>query len=134
MSTARAGGASPRHTAARAWNARVRTDDDGYFYYLGRAGAMIKTAGANVAPPEVERAISAVTGAPAYVLGLPEMTRGEIVAAVVVADDPAACPRAVWLTLRAAARAASRRWGERAGQPARAFFFGRLPLGHPGNM
>ncbi|MCB9438843.1 MAG: long-chain fatty acid--CoA ligase [Mycolicibacterium sp.] len=69
----------------------VRTDDDGYFYYLGRAGAMIKTAGANVAPPEVERAISAVTGAPAYVLGLPEMTRGEIVAAVVVADDPAAC-------------------------------------------
>ncbi len=40
----------------------VRTDDDGFVYFIGRRGAMIKTAGANVAPAEVEKAIAKVTG------------------------------------------------------------------------
>ncbi len=40
----------------------VRTDADGFVYFIGRKGAMIKTAGANVAPAEVERAIAKVTG------------------------------------------------------------------------
>lgn len=34
----------------------VRVDDDGFVYYLGRRGSMIKTAGANVSPAEVEKA------------------------------------------------------------------------------
>ena len=38
----------------------VRTDADGFVYFVGRSGAMIKTAGANVAPAEVERAIAKV--------------------------------------------------------------------------
>jgi acyl-CoA synthetase (AMP-forming)/AMP-acid ligase II len=68
----------------------VRTDDDGFVYFIGRKGAMIKTAGANVAPAEVERAIAKVTGGTvAYVLGLPDPERGHLVAAVVVLDDPA---------------------------------------------
>ena len=38
----------------------VRTDADGFVYFIGRRGAMIKTAGANVAPAEVEKAIAKV--------------------------------------------------------------------------
>ncbi|MCV7188598.1 class I adenylate-forming enzyme family protein [Mycolicibacterium thermoresistibile] len=67
----------------------VRIDTDGYHYFLGRRGAMIKTAGANVAPAEVEQAISRITGGPAHVLGLPDAERGQVVAAVVVVDDVA---------------------------------------------
>jgi acyl-CoA synthetase (AMP-forming)/AMP-acid ligase II len=68
----------------------VRVDTDGFVYFLGRRGAMIKTAGANVAPAEVERAIAKVTGgAVAHVLGLPDPERGQVVAAVVALDDGA---------------------------------------------
>ena len=67
----------------------VRVDDDGFFYFLGRRGSMIKTAGANVSPIEVERAILAVSGMAAHVLGLPDSERGQIVAAVVVIPDGA---------------------------------------------
>jgi acyl-CoA synthetase (AMP-forming)/AMP-acid ligase II len=63
----------------------VRADADGYLYYAGRRSAMIKTAGANVAPAEVEKAIAAVTGGTvAHVLGLPDPDRGEVVAAALV--------------------------------------------------
>ncbi|MBU9764279.1 acyl--CoA ligase [Mycobacterium sp. TNTM28] len=65
----------------------VRVDDDGYFYFLGRAGSMIKTAGANVTPGEVEKALAAL-GYPAHVLGLPDAQRGQVVAAVIVSDAP----------------------------------------------
>lgn len=68
----------------------VRTDDDGFVYFVGRRGAMIKTAGANVAPAEVEKAIAKVTGgAVAHVVGLPDADRGQIVAAVIVVADGA---------------------------------------------
>ncbi|MEZ0365066.1 class I adenylate-forming enzyme family protein [Mycobacterium sp. pUA109] len=66
----------------------VRTDADGYYYFLGRRGSLIKTAGANVSPAEVERAIAKVTGGvTAHVLGLPDPQRGQLVAAVLEADD-----------------------------------------------
>jgi acyl-CoA synthetase (AMP-forming)/AMP-acid ligase II len=65
----------------------VRTDGDGFVYFIGRRGAMIKTAGANVAPAEVERAIAKVTGGTvAHVVGLPDPQRGQVVAAVIVQD------------------------------------------------
>ncbi len=58
----------------------VRTDADGFVYFIGRRGAMIKTAGANVAPAEVEHAIAKVTGgAVAHVVGLPDPERGQLV-------------------------------------------------------
>ncbi|MGA8331107.1 MAG: class I adenylate-forming enzyme family protein, partial [Mycobacterium sp.] len=48
------------------------TDNDGFVYYLGRRGSMIKTAGANVSPAEVEQAIAKVTdGTVAHVVGIP---------------------------------------------------------------
>jgi acyl-CoA synthetase (AMP-forming)/AMP-acid ligase II len=68
----------------------VRTDADGFVYFIGRRGAMIKTAGANVAPAEVERAIAKVAdGTVAHVIGLPDPERGQLVAAVVALEDGA---------------------------------------------
>lgn len=69
----------------------VRVDADGFFYYAGRLTTMIKTAGANVSAEEVERAIAKVTGGlPAHVVGVPDIRRGQLVAAVVVLPDGAA--------------------------------------------
>ena len=59
-------------------------DEDGYLTFHSRRTEMIKTAGANVAPLEVERVLrmhERVTDA--YVFGLPDPLRGEVVAAVV---------------------------------------------------
>ncbi len=61
----------------------VRSDADGFFYFVGRLSGMIKTAGANVSAAEVETAITKVTGAEAHVVGIPDTKRGELVAAVV---------------------------------------------------
>jgi acyl-CoA synthetase (AMP-forming)/AMP-acid ligase II len=64
-----------------------RVDDDGLYYFLGRRGDMIKTAGANVSPREVEAALREVTGGvEALVLGIPDAERGQVVAAVVLAE------------------------------------------------
>jgi acyl-CoA synthetase (AMP-forming)/AMP-acid ligase II len=69
----------------------VREDVDGFVYYIGRRGAMIKTAGANVSPPEVEKAIAKVTGGTvAHVVGIPDEERGQLVAAVLVLDPDTA--------------------------------------------
>jgi acyl-CoA synthetase (AMP-forming)/AMP-acid ligase II len=66
------------------------TDNDGFVYYLGRRSSMIKTAGANVAPAEVEKAIANVTGgAVAHVFGIPDPDRGQVVVAVIVVDPDA---------------------------------------------
>ncbi|WP_067901525.1 class I adenylate-forming enzyme family protein [Nocardia vaccinii] len=73
----------------------ARADADGFVYFLGRSGAMIKTAGANVAPAEVEKAITGITGCPAHVFGLPHPIRGQQVAAVVTVDDPGAFDEAM---------------------------------------
>jgi acyl-CoA synthetase (AMP-forming)/AMP-acid ligase II len=68
----------------------VRADADGFVYFIGRRGAMIKTAGANVAPAEVEKAIAKVTGGTvAHVIGLPDPERGQLVAAVIALEDGA---------------------------------------------
>jgi acyl-CoA synthetase (AMP-forming)/AMP-acid ligase II len=76
----------------------VRIDADGFYYYLGRRDALIKTAGANVSPAEVERAIAKVTGGVvAHVVGIPDPQRGQLVAAAIVQDDP--CD-ATWLRER----------------------------------
>jgi acyl-CoA synthetase (AMP-forming)/AMP-acid ligase II len=59
--------------------------EDGIVYFLGRLGDMIKTSGANVAPAEVERELSAVKGvAAAHVVGIDDPARGQVVGAAVV--------------------------------------------------
>lgn len=66
----------------------ARVDGDGFFYYVGRLSTMIKTAGANVSTVEVEQAIARVTGGmAAYVIGIPDAQRGQLVGAIVVVPD-----------------------------------------------
>ncbi len=76
------------------------TGDRGYFrdgllFYTGRLTEMIKTGGANVAPREVEAVVQALPGVQAaFVVGLPDDDRGEIVGCLVGAQagqrpDPA---------------------------------------------
>jgi len=57
-------------------------DAEGFFYFKGRYGEMIKTSGANVSPREVEAAILDETGFIAYVFGLDDPASGQLVAAV----------------------------------------------------
>jgi acyl-CoA synthetase (AMP-forming)/AMP-acid ligase II len=61
----------------------VVVDEDGFFYFKGRRGDMIKTSGANVSPREVEAAILEVTGLPSHVIGLADEARGQVVAAAI---------------------------------------------------
>jgi acyl-CoA synthetase (AMP-forming)/AMP-acid ligase II len=61
----------------------VTVDDDGFVYFRGRSSDMIKTAGANVAPREVEAAILEVSGLVAHVVGVDDAARGQVVAALV---------------------------------------------------
>jgi acyl-CoA synthetase (AMP-forming)/AMP-acid ligase II len=58
-------------------------DAEGFFYFQGRRGEMIKTNGANVSPREVEAAIHEETGLTAHVIGLADDARGQVVAAAV---------------------------------------------------
>ena len=58
-------------------------DGDGLFYFTGRSGDMIKTAGANVSPREVEAAILDLTELVAHVVGVDDEVRGQVVAAAV---------------------------------------------------
>ncbi len=57
-------------------------------YFVGRGGDMIKTAGSNVSPAEVEMELAAIDGVHnAYVVGLPDVERGQLVVAALVARD-----------------------------------------------
>jgi acyl-CoA synthetase (AMP-forming)/AMP-acid ligase II len=59
-------------------------------HFIGRDGDMIKTAGANVSPAEVELEMQSLEGVhSAYVLGIPDRERGQLVVAAVVARDGA---------------------------------------------
>ena len=66
-----------------------RVTVDGYrLHFQGRLNDMIKTSGANVAPSEVVIALRQVEGVrEAYVLGLPDPVRGQVVVAAVILED-----------------------------------------------
>jgi acyl-CoA synthetase (AMP-forming)/AMP-acid ligase II len=66
----------------------VTVDRDGQFYFRGRSSDMIKTAGANVSPREVEAAILETTGLVSHVVGIDDATREQIVAALVRSEVP----------------------------------------------
>jgi acyl-CoA synthetase (AMP-forming)/AMP-acid ligase II len=60
-------------------------DGAGHLHFTGRASALIKTAGSNVSPAEVESVLDAMPGVlHSFVVGLPHPVRGEVVAATVV--------------------------------------------------
>jgi acyl-CoA synthetase (AMP-forming)/AMP-acid ligase II len=59
-------------------------------HFVGRNGDMIKTASANVSPAEVEMELQSLDGVHnAYVVGLPDKERGQLVVAAVVPRDGA---------------------------------------------
>lgn len=61
---------------------------DGWFFFAGRQGDLIKTKGANVAPSEVEKAIMAHDGIGlAFVFGVDHPDRGQDVVALVTTDN-----------------------------------------------
>jgi acyl-CoA synthetase (AMP-forming)/AMP-acid ligase II len=63
----------------------VTIDADGWLTFIGRTGDTIKTAGANVAPAEVEAVLNAQPEVDeAHVVGLPDEAKGQLVAAAVV--------------------------------------------------
>jgi acetyl-CoA synthetase len=66
----------------------ARRDDDGYFWFIGRADDVIKTSGHLVGPFEVE---SALLGHPAVaeaaVIGKPDPVAGEVIKAFVALKD-----------------------------------------------
>jgi acyl-CoA synthetase (AMP-forming)/AMP-acid ligase II len=68
------------HTGDGGW-----FDDEGWLFFKGRLGEMVKTGGANVTPSEVE---TVLLGYPevleAYVTGIPDADRGQLVVAAVV--------------------------------------------------
>ena len=63
-------------------------DAGGLFYFHGRCGDLIKTAGANVSPREVEAVLAEVAGLRAHVVGLDDAERGQRVAAALVSGAP----------------------------------------------
>lgn len=66
---------------------RGMRDKDGYFWFIGRADDVIKTAGERVGPFEVESALVAHPAVvEAGVIGKPDPLRGEIIKAFVVLD------------------------------------------------
>ena len=61
-------------------------DSNGYLYFRGRTKEMIKTGGINVSPAEIEQVLLSHNAVElAYVIGLKDTRRDEIVAAVIVA-------------------------------------------------
>ncbi len=63
-------------------------DDAGYLHFRGRLKEMIKTGGINVAPVEVEESLLRYPGVKlAFVTGVPDARRDEVIAAVVVAQE-----------------------------------------------
>jgi acyl-CoA synthetase (AMP-forming)/AMP-acid ligase II len=77
-------------------------DDSGHLHFTGRANAMIKTAGSNVSPAEVESVLNSMPDVlHSFVVGLPHPVRGEVVAAAVV---PRHCARLPGETIVAHAR------------------------------
>jgi acyl-CoA synthetase (AMP-forming)/AMP-acid ligase II len=63
---------------------------DGVLYFEGRLGDMIKTAGANVTPSEVEAALAAFSEVKAaYVVGVPDPVRGQNIAASILLEPGA---------------------------------------------
>ena len=79
-------------------------DEDGYLWIVGRIKDLIIVGGSNVAPGEVEHALSWVDGvAELAVCGAPDADLGEIVIAHVVAESGGADPTEIEARLRAVA-------------------------------
>ncbi len=80
-----------------------RFDADGYLFFEARLGDMIKTAGANVTPREVEVVLESLPEVrSAFVVGVPDPARGQnVAAAVILKQDENASAESLGERLRA---------------------------------
>jgi len=63
----------------------VKTDGDGYIYFVGRRDALIKSAGFRISPTEVEEVLQQSDGVRlAAVIGIPDEIAGECIKAYVI--------------------------------------------------
>jgi acyl-CoA ligase (AMP-forming) (exosortase A-associated) len=85
-----------RYGGTAVWSGdRVRMDEHGLFYFVGRADAMIKTSGNRVSPTEVEEAaVASGAAVEAVALGYPDHRLGEAIA-LVLRGRPEAEPELV---------------------------------------
>lgn len=65
----------------------VHRDGDDHWYFHGRGDDLIKTAGANVAPAEVQAAVLAATGLASIAFGVPDPDKGHVVALALLRGD-----------------------------------------------
>lgn len=80
-------------------------DEDGYYWFVGRADDLIKSAGHLIGPFEVESALIAHPAvAEAAVIGLPDQTAGEVVKAYVTLNPDAEADASLRKAIIAAAR------------------------------
>ena len=79
-----------RYGGTAVWSGdRVRCDEGGLLYFVGREDAMIKTSGNRVSPTEVEEAaVASGVVAEAVALGVPDDRLGEAIALVVRGEGP----------------------------------------------
>jgi acyl-CoA synthetase (AMP-forming)/AMP-acid ligase II len=66
----------------------VKTDEEGFLYFMGRRDAMIKSSGFRISPTEVEEVLfrtGKIRGA--AVIGIPDETLGQTIKAFVVPSD-----------------------------------------------
>jgi acyl-coenzyme A synthetase/AMP-(fatty) acid ligase len=69
---------------------RVRMDEDGYFYFVGRSDAMIKSSGYRISPTEVESVLlEAEAVGEAAVIGMPDPLLGQAIKAIVALREGA---------------------------------------------
>lgn len=79
-----------------------RTDNDGFFYFVGRKDDIIKSRGEKVAPKEVESAIYQLPGVrEVAVIGVPDPVLGQSIKAFIVTDDAALTEKRVLAHCRA---------------------------------
>jgi len=65
-----------------------RTDEEGYFYFVGRSDEMIKSGAKKVAPKEIEDALYSLPGVlEAAAIGIPDPLLGQAIKAFVVLDE-----------------------------------------------
>ena len=63
----------------------LRLDEDGYYHFVGRTGDLIRRAGSNISPVEVQDVIAQHPAVhDVAVLGVPHATYGETVAAAII--------------------------------------------------
>jgi acyl-CoA synthetase (AMP-forming)/AMP-acid ligase II len=66
----------------------VRTDEDGFLYYIGRRDTLIKSSGYRISPTEIEEVLhQSKRLRHAAVIGLPDSILGQSIKAFVVAHD-----------------------------------------------